>query len=361
MKNFSIVTARLAGALLIAGITAAPALAAVCSFRPDAPDQHKVVRGDTLWDISETFLRNPWCWPQVWGMNQDKIRDPHWIYPGQVIYFDRANQRLSLTPPGEPLPGETRLSPRVRTEGLGREAIPAIPAGAIEPFLTQPLVVDEDELKSSPRIGAMREGRSIIGKDDKVYVRGDVREATSFSVYRPGRALHDPVGGKLLGYEAMYLGTAELRQRSEQADVAHVFHVAESTREMQVGDRLKPAAAAPLINYVPHAPLRPVDARVVAIHDGNSMAGKHQVVAVSRGSVDGLDVGAVLQLYHSPRTVKEPTGDKGLFGAKTETFKLPAEQFGSLFIFRVFKNVAYGLVMDASEPAVVGDGAKSPE
>lgn len=361
MKNFSIVTARLAGALLIAGITAVPAAAAVCKFRPDAPDQHKVVRGDTLWDISETFLSNPWCWPQVWGMNQDKIRDPHWIYPGQIIYFDRANQRLSLTAPGEPLPGEVKLSPRVRTEGLGREAIPAIPAAAIEPFLVQPLVVDEDELKANPRIAAMREGRTIIGKDDKVYVRGDVKDAATFSVYRPGRELRDPDSGKLLGYEATYLGTAALRQRSGEADVAHVFHVVDAKREMQVGDRLMPALAAPLINYVPHAPEKAVDARVVAIHDGNQLAGKHQVVAVSRGSVDGLDIGAVLQLYHSQRTVKEPTGDTGLFGAKTEKFKLPAEQFGSLFIFRVFKNVAYGLVMDASEPAVVGDGAKSPE
>lgn len=360
MKNFSIVTARLAGALLIAGLSAAPALAAVCTFKPDAPDQHKVVKGDTLWDISRTFLDNPWCWPQVWGMNQDKIRDPHWIYPGQVIYFDRANQRLSLTPPGAD-PGDTRLSPRVREEGLGSAAIPAIPAAVIEPFLTRPLVVGEDELLSAPRIAALREGRTIIGKDDKVYVRGDLKGAATFNVYRPGKALRDPENGRLLGYEAIHLGTAGVRQRSDAADVAHVFTILDSKQEMAIGDRLMPASAAPLVNYVPHAPATPVKARVVSIHDGTEYAGKHQVVVLNRGSVDGLDIGSVLHLYHFERTVKEPTGEQGLFGAKTEKFKLPAEQFGSLFVFRVFSNVAYGLVMDASEPVVAGDGAKSPE
>ncbi|MGH8856275.1 MAG: LysM peptidoglycan-binding domain-containing protein, partial [Telluria sp.] len=166
MKNFSTVVTRAAAVALVACAVAGPATAATCSFRPNAPDQHVVVKGDTLWDISGTFLQNPWCWPQVWGMNREEIRNPHWIYPGQVIYFDRKRGRLSLTRPGEGDgrgdPSITRLSPQVRTEALERDAVQAIPAGLIEPYLTQPLVVEAKELAGAPRIVASQEGRVYL-------------------------------------------------------------------------------------------------------------------------------------------------------------------------------------------------------
>src|SRR5689334_3750977 len=96
MKNFSTDRVRLLTAALIYGVTAMTAHAKPiqCDFKPNAPDSHTVVKGDTLWDISGTFLEKPWCWPQVWGMNKEEIANPHWIYPGQVIWFDRAAGRL---------------------------------------------------------------------------------------------------------------------------------------------------------------------------------------------------------------------------------------------------------------------------
>src|SRR5450830_274831 len=195
MKNFSTVVARTAAVALLAcaagasAQVASPAVGAsvatgTCSFRPDAPDKHVVVKGDTLWDISGAFLRNPWCWPQVWGMNRDEIRNPHWIYPGQIVYFDRKNGRLSLVKPGsgdasEGLP-TTRLSPQVRTEGMGAGAIASIPAGAIEPFVTRPLIVDEGQMQGAPRVVAQQDGHIYLGVGDKLYVRGDLRGSTAF-------------------------------------------------------------------------------------------------------------------------------------------------------------------------------------
>jgi hypothetical protein len=366
MKNFSTIGARTAVVALFASVLAGPAQGATCAFRPNAPDQHLVVKGDTLWGIAGTFLDQPWCWPQVWGMNREAIHNPHWIYPGQIVYFDRAGGRLSLTRPGAEggaagETGITRLSPQLRTEGMGADAVQSIPSGVIEPFLSRPLIVEEDELREAPRIAASQDGHVFLGKDDKVYVRGDLKGGSSFQVFRPGTPLKDPASGRLLAYEAAYLGTVKLQVAAKPGVDVHTFTVASSKLEMGVGDLLMPAPPTPIRNYVPHPPERPLEARVASIYSGVTYAGQNQVVSINRGSLDGLDVGAVLQLYHFGRTVADPGGKSTLLGIRKPLIKLPDEQFGMLFVFRVFKNVSYALIMQVTEPVEVGDVAKSPE
>ena len=366
MKNFSTVSARIAVAALFTGLLALPAQAATtCEFRANAPDQHVVVKGDTLWDISGKFLQHPWCWPQVWGMNKDQIKNPHWIYPGQIVYFDRVNRRLSLTRPGsgDGGNGTVRLQPQIRTEGMGADAIGSIPSGVIEPFLTQPLIVEANELAGAPRIVSAREGRVFIAKDEKVYVRGALKGGSSFQVFRPGTPLKDPVTGNLLAYEAVYLGTVKLNAEAKAGSDVHTFIVADSKQEMAVGNLLMPAPPTAVRNYVPHQPERRVDARVLGIYSGVTYAGQNQVVSVNRGSVDGLDVGSVLQLYTLGKTIKDQTVKTSSWGMGNSgtMVKLPDEQSGTLFIFRVFNHISYGLIMQVTEPVQVGDVAKSPE
>jgi len=365
MKNFSTVVNRAAAAALVACAIAGPAQAAsTCTFRPNAPDQHVVVKGDTLWDISGTFLQNPWCWPQVWGMNREEIRNPHWIYPGQVIYFDRARGRLSLNRPGngdgKGEPPLTRLSPQLRSEALERNAVQSIPAGMIEPYLTQPLLVEAGTLANAPRIVASQEGRVYLGSGDRVYVKGNLAGGKTFQVFRPSGPLKDPQTGKVLAHEAAYLGSVTLEKEAAPGVDAHSFRVTETRQEMGVGDLLIPMPPSPVRNYMPHAPAQPVEARVMSIYSGVSYAGQSQVVTVNRGSVDGLDVGSVLQLYHLGKTVPDPSS-KGVLGFGKQKIKLPDEQYGSLFIFRVFSNVSYGLIMQVQAPVEVGDLARSPE
>jgi hypothetical protein len=370
MKNFSTVSARYAVAALFTGLLALPATAArICEFRANAPDQHVVVRGDTLWDISGKFLEHPWCWPQVWGMNKEEIKNPHWIYPGQIVYFDRANRRLSLNAPGSGSGGNlgpngtVRLQPQLRTEGLGKDAISSIPSSVIDPFLTQSLVVETDQLLGAPRIVAAQEGHMFLGKDDKMYVRGDLKGGTSFQIFRPGVPLTDPVTGKILAYEATYLGAAKLNQEAKPGNDVHTFIVSASAKEMGVGDRLMPSPPTAIRNYVPHQPDTQIDARVVSVFSGVTYAGQNQVVTINRGSLDGLDVGSVLQLYTLGRTVQDKTMDKkSMFSMnRGEKVKLPDEQSGSLFIFRVFNRISYGLIMQVTEPVQIGDIARSPE
>jgi hypothetical protein len=368
MKNFSTVGARLAIAALFAGVCGtAPASAqtVTCAFLPDAPDQHLVVKGDTLWDISGKFLEHPWCWGQVWGMNREEIHNPHWIYPGQIVYFNRRTGRLSLQPPGSDAAAAaylptTRLSPQLRTEGAGRDAVPSVPASAIEALLSQPLIVEADELDGVPRIIATQEDHVFLGRGDKAYVRGDLKGGTAFQVFHPGEPLNDPVTGKLLGYEATYLGTVSVKVPAKTSADVSTMTVLTAAQEMGTGDRLIAAPQTALTNYAPHPPAQAVDARVASIYGGMSSAGQNQIVAINRGTLDGLDIGAVLQLYHTGKMVTDPTAKTSWFKSQPQ-LKLPDEQYGDLFIFRVFKHVSYGLIMQVSEPVEVGDVARSPE
>ncbi len=373
MKKFS--TAALVLALSSAyGSALAAGEAAMnnprCAFLPNAPDQHTVVRGDTLWGISGRFLQNPWCWPQVWGMNKEEIRNPHLIYPGQIVYFDRAAGRLRL---GKPVGGDSqsgrssqnvKLEPQLRTEGLGQEAVPAIPSNVIEPFLSQPLIIGEGDLNGAPRIVATQEGRVMLGKDDKAYVRGVINSGTSFQVFRPGIPLRDPDTNAVIAYEAAYLGTIKLERPARTPDEAHVFNVVSVKQEMGVGDRLMPVPPTPILNYVPHPPEKEVTARIMSVYGGVTQAGQNQIVSINRGAKDGLDMGTVLELYRYGQIVPDRT-DNGSFWSfgpwGRQQVKLPDHQYGSLFIFRVFDAVAYGLVMQVTDTVQVGDVARSPE
>lgn len=353
MKNFS--TAALVLALSSVFASAQALSASRCEFLPNAPDSHVVVRGDTLWGISGKFLQQPWCWPEVWGMNRDEIKNPHWIYPGQIVYFDRAAGRLRLGQvTGAGSTQDVRLSPQIRMEAMGRQAVPAIAAHVIEPFLSQPLIIEGDEMQSAPRIVATPEDHVYLGRGDRAYVRGELDGGTSFQAFRPGVPLKDPVTKAVIGHEAVFLGTLKLQRKAKEDDEAHTFVIVDSKEEIGVGDRLMPVPPSPILNYMPHRSSQDVDARVVSIYGGVAHAGQNQIVTINRGKNDNIDIGTVLELYRYGPVIADRTDNK----AKV---KLPDEQYGTLFIFRVFNAISYGLIMQVNNTVQVGDLAKSPE
>jgi len=330
---------------------------AACQFRADAPDQHAVVRGDTLWGIAGMFLQYPWCWPEVWGLNRDQIANPHWIYPGQIVYFDRAAGRLRLGTPLAEHASDMRLAPQVRTEALGADAVPSINSAAIEPWLTQALIIEEEQLRDAPRIVAIQENRVYVGRGDTAYVRGNLHADTLFQVFRPGKPLTDPMSGNVVAYEAVHLGTAKLTRAG--ADVQTVV-IVNAKEEIGVGDQLLAMPARPLVNYVPHRPWRQVEAAVMSIYGGVAYAGQNQIVTVNRGHDEGLDTGAVLNLYRRGEQIADKTVQTAWYRSAPMA-RLPDEQYGNLFIFRVFRHVSYGLVMQVRDAVQVGDGAQSPQ
>lgn len=315
---------------------------------PDAPDRHIVVPGDTLWGIASKFLKDPYRWPELWRMNPDQIKNPHRIAPGQVLVLDRSG--------GEPrlkLGRLVKTEPRIYLEDVKQE-IPAIPQQAIEPFLSEPLVIDEGALDDAPKVIATRESRVYVGAGDTFYVKGLAKKdgsAKFWQVYRAGEALKDPDNGEVLGHEAIYLGSAHLIAEGQPA----TFRAVTTKQEIGQGDNLIPASRLDVTNYIPHRPGKAIRARVIGIYGGVGEGSRYSIVSLSRGKKDGLEIGHVLAVY------RDGTEVTNRFEVdKPETHKLPDERYGLLFVFRVFERVSYALVMDVSRPLSPGDVVRTP-
>jgi len=330
---------------------------------PNAPDSYTVKRGDTLWGISGMFLKSPWRWPELWGMNLQQIRNPHLIFPGQMLYLDKSNGRARLrvgTPVG--MNGDVRLSPRVR-EGSLDDAITTVPVHLLEPFFNEAVIFDNgDELMKSPRIVATQEGRYMVSRGETAYIRGDTAGRKEFRLFREPKPLRDPKTKEVLGYEAMYVGTADLVRDGAEgtgADgepliVPGTITISSARQEGMVGDRLAIVPPRDFDAAVPHSPNKPMDGEVVSMYGENLTAGQNQVVAINKGERDGMERGHVLALWRAGEVVKDVTDpDKRMI-------KLPDERHGLLYVFRVFDKMSYALILTVKEPVKAGDRFTQP-
>ncbi|HEY5580240.1 MAG TPA: LysM domain-containing protein [Rhodoferax sp.] len=345
-----------------------------------APDQYTVKRGDTLWAISGLFLKSAWRWPELWGMNLADIRNPHLIYPGQTLYLERHDGRATLRSrqsgaDAADLP-TVRLSPRTRIELLADDALPTLKSHLIEPFLAEPVIVDENGLTRAPRIVAAQEGRVLLTRGDRAYARGQgdavlidepSQKQKAYRVFRNATPLKDPVTGEILGYEAQYVGKAllvhgESTQASVDKDgkprtdiIPATIDIVAAKEEMRVGDRLLPEPPQQLLSYVPRAPQGPVNARIVSVYGSAVVnAAQNQVVAINLGTRDGIESGHVLAILKDGARLIDKT-DPAL-----PELKLPDERNGLLMVFRTFERLSYALVLDITDGAKVGDRLVNP-
>lgn len=346
----------------------------------NAPDNYTVKSGDTLWAISGMFLKSPWRWPELWGMNMAEIRNPHRIYPGQQLFLEKKDGRATLrSRAGANADGSgietVRVSPRVRSESLADNVIPTLKSQFIEPFLSEPLVVDEVGLTAAPRIVATQEGRVMLSRGDRAYARGPADKMIAlgrgsqndYRVFRNATPLKDPVNGEVLGYEAQYVGKARLvrgESRTETSTnggksalelVPATIDIVSAKEEMRVGDRLLPEPDRVLTSYTPRAPASPVEARIISVY-GSALvnAAQNQVIAINRGSKDGLESGHVLALQKAGQTMVDKTTD-----AK-DVLTLPNERNGLVMVFRTFDRVSYALILEIGEVVRVGDRLTNP-
>ena len=313
------------------------------------PDRHVVVKGDTLWDISGTFLDSPWLWPEIWYVNP-QIDNPHLIYPGDVItlvYVD-----------GEPQlrvqrgKGTFKLSPKVREERLDK-AIPTIPIDAIQQFLTQPLVADKETMENAAYVVSSAGEHLIVGAGDRIYARGLADDqGDRFHIFRPGDPYIDPVTNEVLGHEALYLGDSSVERFGDPA----TLKLARTTREINIGDRLMPMTQEDVHAYfAPHSPDASIEGSIISVVDGVSQIGQYQIVVLNRGSREGVDVGTVFEIYQAGDRIMDQVSKE-----RNASIKLPDEKAGILMVFRTFDKVSFGLIMKATSALHVGDIVRTP-
>ena len=331
---------------------------------PNAPDSYTVKRGDTLWDISSLFLKSPWRWPELWGMNLEQIRNPHLIYPGQVLYLEKIDGMARLRMGrgvGQPT-NTVKLSPRVRASGLDEHGISSIPFHLIEPFLNEAVIFERNALETAPRIVAAQEGHVNLGRGDTAYVRGELAGDTAFRIFREPRALKDPTTGEVLGYEAVYVGTADFVRQAPAVTTADgktqivpaSFVISSARQEANVADRLAPVPPREFSNYAPHAPSSPIAGQIASIYGDALTAGQNQIVALNKGTSDGIERGHVLALWRDGQLMRDRTDPS------RPLMKLPNERHGMLFVFRVFERMSYALILNVQTPVSPGDRFTQP-
>lgn len=314
-------------------------------IRSDAPLRYVVKKGDTLWDISGYYLRDPWYWPQLWYANPE-IENPHLIYPGDVLILTRgADGQLQLR-----RENTERLSPRVRERSL--DSVAVIPMDAIRAFITGPRLVSQDELQSAPYVVSFIDEHMVGGKGTVSYVRhanGEGYNAQTYSLVHDAGPYRDPDSNKILGQEAVPVGEIEI---TEFGDVSTAL-ITKSYREARVGDRLLPLEDQDLIHdFYPHAPNGALEGRIISVFDGVSAIGQYQVVTLNVGSTDGVERGHVLDIYEAGRTVHDPV--------EGGQVRLPELKSGQLLVFKTDKQVSFAVIMRARRAVHVKDFVRTP-
>lgn len=309
------------------------------------PNEYVVQVGDTLWDISATFLRDPWYWPEIWYVNPD-IENPHLIYPGDVlglIYIDGQPRITNIRA------SSYRLSPQARITPLS-QAVTSIPFEDIAAFLSSGVVLEKDQADALPYLLRTRGDHLIASAGNEVYVRGVSADVTGtrYNVIHVGDPLIDPDDNRLVGYHGILIGEGRLRRSGDPATVA----LTDSKQEAIIGDRFLPEAVDVPLNFFPRSPSSQIDGRIMAVVGGVTQIGQYQVVVMNRGSNNGLSVGDVLAIFKAGETVKDRIQGGNV--------KLPDEEAGTVMVFKTYDRISYGLVMEATDAIHILDAVRNP-
>ena len=387
-------------------------------LNPEHPGEYTVVKGDTLWDISARFLKQPWRWQEIWGVNP-QIKNPHLIYPGDVVSLSFKDGRpvLNLERAGQVTVGRNvKLSPTIRSsENI--EAIPAIPIDAIQQFLMWPIILEEDEVDNWPYVVSSYDGHLVASVNNIIYIRGlpedsDIKE---YSIYRKGPAYKNVKKDKdeedeVLGYEAIYIGQAVMQRKGDPASAV----ITSVDREVLVGDRLVPNTGEDVsTEFLPSSTKTKVEGSILSVLTGISQLGgvaqigQYQVVVLNVGENNGIEPGNVFGIFQNNFKVKDSIGInkpealekedakrikferedtnfidqelsklvntiKGAIKkfdkkfptfanrkARSETITLPEEHVGVMMVFRTFKKISYALVMETNGPVHILDTVRS--
>lgn len=347
----------------------APALtfADVVQVNPDSPEKYVVEKGDTLWGISGRFLTQPWRWPEIWKGNP-QIADPNLIYPGDVVSltYEDGSPVLSVTSGSQGR--NVKMSPEVRTEARD-DAIPTIPIEAIREFLTRPLVMNEGEMDTWPYVVSSYDQHLVNGTGSRVYVKGlsggDGADRR-YTLYRKGPAYRGKSDGRILGYEALYVGDARVEKFGDPATMT----ITHSDREVLEGDRLVPQSKAEVSSdFIPRAPTTSVEGSIISVIDGLSQIGQYQVVVLDVGAKNGLEVGNVLGVFQSGKVVTDDVASRQDDDALKEwlaltkhhgpEMALPEEYSGVIMVFRTFPEISYALVMEVTSALKLSDAVRN--
>ena len=315
---------------------------------------HVVVKGDTMWDISDAYLGTPWVWPSIWKDNQT-IHNPHLIYPGDRIWITPSEMRKVTAEEAAALLAGQPAAPQPEAEtAAAPEAAPA-PMAAPAPEAHNSLhvtaqdgvgLVTPDQLEAAGSIVSAVPGRVLLSQGDNVYVglpEGGTQKGEQFTVFRVREQVRDPDSGRLLGHHVDILGWVEIEKTHPETSTAVIR---QSYSEIQVGDRLMPRTQTPEEIAVQASP-GDVDGKISFFANKRTVMGTSDFVYLNRGALDGLEVGSPLEVYRESFLANEKTRD--------ERVRVPERVIAQLLVVKAEPMTSVAFVAHTDTELEVGD------
>lgn len=361
---------QLMGLLTACALGSGIAAADTLSVKQNAPERYTVKKGDTLWDISSSYLNSPWRWPEIWAANKH-IQNPHLIYPGNILLLcnikgqavvavdqgggcAEVESQMSSGNVATNLPaGDYKLKPQIRSEEM-LLAIPTVPLQAIQRYMNDSRVVSAQELQKAPYVMAGAGGAIITGEGSKVYVRDKEKTLIAhedYGIYRGGVRYDDPDTGEVLGFEATAIGAGTIIEHAGQVGTMDITRTID--QEVRIEDKLLAHETRVVSStFTPSNPADVKPGRIVRIFGSIAGGANYSVIVINRGERDGVKQGHTFAVSQRGKVIKDRVSN--------EMVKLPSEHAGHAMVFRIFDKVSYALVLDAKTVIKVGDEVKAP-
>jgi LysM repeat protein len=364
---------------------------------PGTPNEYTIQKGDTLWDLSQKFLANPWYWPKIWSLNPG-IENPHWIYPGGKLRIvpgeggaqasgqvegreqqtpqQNAPEAEVAVPQGDPsvsvnLSNSADLDVVRRNSRESKSAANSVSVSGKLAFTPPPVVsvrasglVSADEKKNAGTLDASFEEKQMLSPYDTAYVlfKGavPVRAGDKLVLFRPAGEIVDPVTHKKLADQTRTVGIAKvLSIRGHQCTI----QIERNFEEIERGDLARPYVAQEK-RVAPRPNTADVNGYIVGDSSKEiSELGESNLVYIDRGSADGVQEGntfAVVRrgdgLNESMVSAKSMSG--GSQGAMASKVNVPKENVGLLLVTDTSEHVSTAVVVKSVRELSPGDAVE---
>ena len=338
------------------------AVADVLQLKEGHPDSYVVKKGDTLWDISGHFLSRPWLWPRLWQVNP-QVKDPHWIYPGDVLNLVWVNGEPRLVQGHQGQKRQVKLSPKVRIESKVTP-VPTISLASIAAFLrSDHIFPSNSNVDDMPYILGNNLNDKAMLEKQRLFVKGELVEGQQYGIYRPGAVYKDKLSGETLGQRAIFTGVVT-------AGVAHPDGVTEvlltkNVKDVKQGDRVMPLPEQEQLDA--YFTLQPAalggNGQIIDMGGESSVAGKYEVIMLDKGAKDGVQSGQVFSILRPGVEVTGKSADALAYklisteGQKVlsgDAQQLPNEAVGQAMAFKIYDRISLALILRANDQVYTG-------
>ena len=322
-------------------------------------EEHLVEPGDTLWDLSQKFLSNPWYWPRVWSYNPD-IQNPHWIYPGQKVFFYPKGEL-----PGEILASDSMELPETVAEEGEQETRPqkmvsmaanrSIVKASSTPgvYVQRDFFVSKDQIDRLGVIKGSKEEKIYLATMDTIYIEFKNPDAAQvgqqFTIVRQTREIKHPKTQASLGTLTQVLGTAKVLARQEKLVLAELTGVTDAIFR---GDWVVAYEQPIAKNIVPQVNDVELKGFIVDAREELTTLGEHLIVMLDQGTAQGVKEGNVFDVVR--RGDGYPALGQSWEGRDWDE-NYPPEIYGRILVIDARPAVSMGIVMASLRELHIGD------